>query len=153
MEWQVEGEGAGDSQLSKESKVGLDPRILGSWPDPKAGAQPTEPPRRPGIVILLLQPMKGLYLVRVFNPQTMGFRVKDRHVTASPCHQDAVIPHSPYPWEKVLAPSTLLSSGSLGISMPLGRWHKKPFLSLSQQACSALPSLVLGKNWQNNGHW
>ena len=32
---------------SKEPDVGLDPRTLRSWPESKAGASPTEPPRGP----------------------------------------------------------------------------------------------------------
>jgi len=34
----VEGEGEADSPLSREPDVGLDPRTLGSWPEPKADA-------------------------------------------------------------------------------------------------------------------
>ena len=33
--------------LSREPNVGSDPRTLGSQPEPKAGAQLTEPPRHP----------------------------------------------------------------------------------------------------------
>ena len=34
----AEGEGEADSPLSREADVGLDPRTLGSWPEPKADA-------------------------------------------------------------------------------------------------------------------
>ena len=45
----VEGgvEGEADSPLSREHNVGFDPRTPGSWPESKADASPTEPPRRP----------------------------------------------------------------------------------------------------------
>ena len=38
------------SPLSREPNVGLDPRSLGSGPEPKADASPTEPPRCPPTV-------------------------------------------------------------------------------------------------------
>ena len=44
-EWQAEGEREASSQLSQEPIVGLNPRTLGSWPEPNADALPTEPPR------------------------------------------------------------------------------------------------------------
>jgi len=31
---EAEGEGEADSPLSREPDAGLDPRILGSWPEP-----------------------------------------------------------------------------------------------------------------------
>ena len=37
-EWQAEGEGRAGSPLSREPNAGLDPRILGSWCEPKADA-------------------------------------------------------------------------------------------------------------------
>ena len=40
------GEGEAGSPLSREHDTGLDPRTLGSGPEPKADAQPAEPPRR-----------------------------------------------------------------------------------------------------------
>jgi len=40
-------EGEAGSLLSKEPDAGLDPRTPGPRPEPKAAAQPTEPPRRP----------------------------------------------------------------------------------------------------------
>ena len=40
-------EGEADSPWSWEPDVGLDPGTRGSWPEPKAVVQPTEPPRRP----------------------------------------------------------------------------------------------------------
>ena len=42
-------EGEAGSPLSREPNVGLDPRTLGSWPEPKADTSPTEPPRCPTI--------------------------------------------------------------------------------------------------------
>ena len=42
-----QAEGEGDSSLSREPDKGLAPRTPGSRPEPKAGAQPTEPPRPP----------------------------------------------------------------------------------------------------------
>ena len=45
-------EGEGDSPLIKESHMGLDPGTLRWWPELKADAQPTEPPRCPLILIL-----------------------------------------------------------------------------------------------------
>ena len=48
-EWQAEAEGEAGFPPSKEPDVGLDPRTLGSWPEPKAAAYPTEPPRRPWV--------------------------------------------------------------------------------------------------------
>lgn len=44
---QAEGEGEAGSPLSREQDLGLNQRTLGSWPEPQADAQPTEPPRRP----------------------------------------------------------------------------------------------------------
>ena len=44
---QAEGEGEAGSPLSREPDTGLDPRTLGSWPEPKVGTYPTEPPRCP----------------------------------------------------------------------------------------------------------
>jgi len=38
-------EGEAGFPLSREPNVGLDPRTLGSWPELKADAPPTEPPR------------------------------------------------------------------------------------------------------------
>jgi len=35
------------SLLSREPSAGLDPGALGSWPEPKADIELTEPPRRP----------------------------------------------------------------------------------------------------------
>ena len=43
----VEGEGEADSFLGREPEAGLDPRTLGSWPEPKADALLTEPSRQP----------------------------------------------------------------------------------------------------------
>ena len=37
-EWKAESEGEAGSLQSKEPDVGLDPRTLGSWPEPKAAA-------------------------------------------------------------------------------------------------------------------
>ena len=34
----AEGEGEADSPLSRKSNVGLDPRTLRSWPEPKAAS-------------------------------------------------------------------------------------------------------------------
>ena len=44
-----EGEGEADSLLSREPNMELDPRTLGSRPEPKADglAKPTEPPQAP----------------------------------------------------------------------------------------------------------
>ena len=45
----AKGEGGGaDSPLSRAPEVELDPRTLGSGPELKAGASPTEPSRHPG---------------------------------------------------------------------------------------------------------
>ena len=40
-------EGEADSPLSREPYAGLYPKTLRSWPEMKAGASPTEPPRCP----------------------------------------------------------------------------------------------------------
>ena len=48
-EWQAEGEGETDSSLSRKPDMGLHPRTLRSWPEPKADASPTEPRRCPSI--------------------------------------------------------------------------------------------------------
>lgn len=40
-------QGEGYKQISREPNVRLDPMSLGSWPKPKAVAQPTEPHRHP----------------------------------------------------------------------------------------------------------
>ena len=45
----VEGEGEAGSPLSQEPDVGLNPKTQGSGPEPKADAQPTEPPRHPSL--------------------------------------------------------------------------------------------------------
>jgi len=45
------GKGEAGFPLSREPNAGLDPRTLGSRPEPKADAQPTEPPRRSSKVI------------------------------------------------------------------------------------------------------
>lgn len=47
VEGGAEGEGEAGSLLSKESNVGLDPGIPGSWPVRKADTQLTEAPKRP----------------------------------------------------------------------------------------------------------
>ena len=49
MSWgkEAEREGESGSLLSRGPDVGLDPRTPGSWPELKAEAQPTEPPRCP----------------------------------------------------------------------------------------------------------
>ena len=44
-EQKAEREGEADSLLSREPDAGLHPRVLGSWPEPKADA--SEPSRRP----------------------------------------------------------------------------------------------------------
>ena len=44
------GRGRGRDRLPAEwgaPTVGLDPRMLGSWPEPEADAYPAEPPRCP----------------------------------------------------------------------------------------------------------
>ena len=48
-EQEAEGEGQGEagSPLSREPDAGLNPRTLGSWPEPKANAELIEPPRCP----------------------------------------------------------------------------------------------------------
>ena len=46
------GEGEAGSPLSREPNVGLDPRTLGSQPEPKADASPTKPPRRHNNVLV-----------------------------------------------------------------------------------------------------
>ena len=43
----AEGEEEVGFSLSREPNVGLDPRILGSQPEPKADTKPIEPPRCP----------------------------------------------------------------------------------------------------------
>ena len=43
----VDEEGEADSPLSRVPDVGLDPSTPESWPEPKADAQPTKPPRCP----------------------------------------------------------------------------------------------------------
>ena len=40
----AEAEGETDCPLSRKPNTGLDPRTLRTWPEPKADAQPTEPP-------------------------------------------------------------------------------------------------------------
>ena len=55
--------GEADSPRSWEPDAGLDPESLGSWPEPKAVVQPTEPPRRP------IFSFKGLVVV---GRQTSG---------------------------------------------------------------------------------
>lgn len=50
----AEGEGEPDSLLSKEPDMGLDPRTLRPRPKLKAVVQPTEPPRCPGNIKLLV---------------------------------------------------------------------------------------------------
>ena len=46
--WREEkGKGEAGSPLSREPDLGLDPRTLGSWPEPKADAQLIELPRVP----------------------------------------------------------------------------------------------------------
>ena len=46
-ECSAEGKGDTDSPLSWEPDAGLDSRTPESRPEPKADAQPTEPPRHP----------------------------------------------------------------------------------------------------------
>ena len=41
-------------QLSREPDVGLDSRTLGSWPELKADAWPTDPPRRPEFLFWMI---------------------------------------------------------------------------------------------------
>ena len=36
------GQARGGAPLSREPNMGLNPRIIRSWPEPKADAQPTE---------------------------------------------------------------------------------------------------------------
>ena len=50
--------GEAGSQRCREPDVGLNPRTIGSWPEPKAAAQMTEPLRCP--VLLFLIPVKAL---------------------------------------------------------------------------------------------
>ena len=47
-----EAEREASSPWSKESNVGLDPRTLGSWPDPKADAQPLSHPQTPVLIFV-----------------------------------------------------------------------------------------------------
>ena len=47
-EWQVEGEGEAGSPISREPDKGLDPRTLGSRPEPKVDAQLMSHPGAPG---------------------------------------------------------------------------------------------------------
>ena len=56
----MEGEEEADSLLSREPDPRLDPRTPGSWPEPKADAQPTETPKRPGKHILVGLGPKGI---------------------------------------------------------------------------------------------
>ena len=49
----AEGMGEVDSLLNKEPNVGLNLRTLRSWPELKADALPTEPPRCPQIMLIL----------------------------------------------------------------------------------------------------
>ena len=46
-----EGKGEADSPLSREPDMGLDPRTLGSQPEPKADAQPLSHPAAPHLVL------------------------------------------------------------------------------------------------------
>ena len=57
-ELQAEGEGEAGSPLRREPNVGLDPRILRSWPEPKADAEPTEPPRYPRMIFFFLKQLR-----------------------------------------------------------------------------------------------
>lgn len=67
QQWERQAEGEAGSLLSKEPDVGLDPRTAGSWPEPEADAQPTEPPRHPWLQSLMGQTVttylkcKGLF--------------------------------------------------------------------------------------------
>ena len=45
------GEGKADSPLSRKPDAGLHLRTLGSRPEPKADAEPTEPPRSPYVYL------------------------------------------------------------------------------------------------------
>jgi len=45
--WEWVGEREAGLPLSREPDSGLNPNILGSWPEVKADAQPTKPPRHP----------------------------------------------------------------------------------------------------------
>ena len=51
-ERETEAEGEAGSPRSMETEVGLSPRMLGSQPELKAGAQLTEPPKHPCFIVL-----------------------------------------------------------------------------------------------------
>ena len=53
--------GRGRNRLPSEPDVGLDPRTLGSRPEPKAYAQPLSHPGIPGARILIIFPPPALW--------------------------------------------------------------------------------------------
>ena len=61
----TEGKGEAGSMLSREPNVGLDPRTPRSWPEPKADALLTEPPRCPAYNFWKLFPT--LYLIVIMS--------------------------------------------------------------------------------------
>ena len=74
--WWREAEGEADSPPSREPNVGLHPRTLGSWPEPKAEAYPTEPPGRPHPIYLKQQnkipsSVKSWEMTHNFNISTL----------------------------------------------------------------------------------
>ena len=61
------GEEEADSLLSREPDVGLDPRTLGSRPEPKADPQPAGPPGRPLFLVLCWESKSKQYTPSAFN--------------------------------------------------------------------------------------
>lgn len=96
--------------------------------------------------------MKGLYLVRVFNPQAVGFRGKDRYAMMFPMSSGCG--HSPFSissrWSigSACSASTWISWGPWDFyaTGQLTQWGD--FLSLLQWACSAFPCLF--QEWTGN---
>ena len=64
----AEEEGEAISSMNREPNVGLDPRTPRSWPEPKADALPTEPPRCPKNAEDLSQIRRGVWTIgRKYN--------------------------------------------------------------------------------------
>ena len=69
QEWwgRTEGEGEADSLLRREPNVGLDPRTPGSWPEPKADAQPLSHPGGLASFVFSLSALKDCASISIFD--------------------------------------------------------------------------------------
>jgi len=78
--WERGGsEGEADSLLSREPDAGLNPGTPGPRPEPKAVAQPTEPPRRPRNVNFKVYKSSGHQLNQVIKINAIHNRIKWYH--------------------------------------------------------------------------